>query len=1625
LFKLATKIRNPKERFKAIHSICKGEKKCHLQTDQDQQQGENQDSDPMQQPRSARAGGCGGKQPKITKDGLRIVAEFKEGETTTKDVLTADRVLTILKRISDEDMQTMGFDPMYARPEWMILTYIPVPPPAVRPSIHHNGSQRGEDDLTHKLADIVKFNAAVARQMQGGNAPHMTEDLTQLLQFHIATMVDNEAPGVPRAEQKSGRALKGIRARLRGKEGRIRGNLMGKRVDFSARTVITGDPTISIDQLGVPRSIALNLTFPEVVTPFNIQRMMELINNGPLVHPGAKYVIREDGVRIDLRYVQKPSDITLEYGYRVERHIQDGDVVLFNRQPSLHKMSMMGHRIKVMPYSTFRLNLSVTTPYNADFDGDEMNMHVPQSLQTKAELLQIMMVPKNIVSPQANRPVIGIVQDTLLGASLFTRRDTFLEKDLLMNVLMHNTEFDGRIPTPAILKPKPLWTGKQVFSTFVPLVNLTRTSNGHDEKKEKDQDISFADTYVIIDQGELICGITDKKTLGNSAGGIIHVIVNEYGHEEAKAFIDSCQRIVNAWLLQHGFSIGIGDTIADVKTMQHITETLQTAEAKVKELVRSRQEGKLSLEPGRTLRETFENKVNQELNKAREDAGGKAQDSLKERNNIKAMVLAGSKGSYLNISQIIACVGQQNVEGKRIPYGFRNRTLPHFTQDDDGPESRGFVANSYLKGLTPQEYYFHTMGGREGLIDTAVKTAETGYIQRRLIKAMEDIMVKYDGTVRDAEGNILQFLYGEDGMDAHKLEFQSFDIMRMDDKKLEDVFKYRMDATGIVGMDAYIQPEILESFLHDPSKRSALEDEFDQIKKDRERLRDEIFRYRDHNTPQPVNVQRLIRNAQKLFNIDTRRKSDLDPLEIIRMVRETSRRLVVIKGEDHLSKEAQEDATILFNILLRSMLASKRVLKEYHLDNQSFNWLLGEIESRFMRCIAQPGEMVGSVAAQSIGEPATQMTLNTFHFAGVSSKNVTLGVPRLKELINVAKNPKTPSLSIYLKDEYRKDFERASQIQAKLEFTTLGTLTTSTEVYYDPDPMNTIVEADRGQEFVTLAYELSEDENILQKISPWLLRFELDKKMMGELTMKTIQDRIIKEFGEEDMKVIASDDNADNLVLRIRIMKDSKDVGQDKESEEEGEQVSEDRTVDFLRKLEENMMNGLSLRGIPNIRKVFLRKAKRKIYNDAGEQKDEEEYVLDTEGVNLQAILAVPEVDATRTYSNDINEILEVLGIEGCRNALFRELRGVIEFDGSYVNYRHLAILCDTMTHRGQLMAITRHGINRTDTGPLMRASFEESVEILMEAAMFADVDSLRGVSANIMLGQLPPIGTGYFDLFIDEGMLQHAVDVRTMVEYSGDHGDIQSPYYGRLASPSGMQTPYSMESPAHFGMSPARTPNTPFDSSAAFSPLAPSPGGEFSPYAQSPFQSSPQYSPASPNYSPSSPGYSPTSPGYSPTSPGYSPTSPSYSPTSPNYSPTSPAYSPTSPAYSPTSPAYSPTSPAYSPTSPAYSPTSPAYSPTSPAYSPSSPAYNRGGMAPQSPKYSPTSPSYSPTSPSYSPTSPSYSPTSPSYSPTSPSYSPTSPSYSPTSPSYSPSSPQYNPQQNTRREDEDEEMQE
>ncbi|MHA1445189.1 MAG: DNA-directed RNA polymerase subunit A' [Candidatus Heimdallarchaeaceae archaeon] len=676
------------------------------------------------------------------------------------------------KYAAKDDCRLLGINPQFARPEWMILKVLPVPPVSVRPSITLENGIRSEDDLTHKLVDIIRINQRLLENREAGAPQLIVEDLWELLQYHVSTYFDNEISGIPPARHRSGRALRTLTQRLKGKEGRFRANLSGKRVDFSARTVISPDPLLSINEVGVPRDISEILTVPERVTEWNIEEMKELVMKGPRNFPGVNYIIRPDGRRVDLRYARNLQAVadSLQPEFIIERHLRDGDVVLFNRQPSLHRMSIMAHEVKVVPYKTFRLTLPVCRPYNADFDGDEMNLHVPQSEEAQAEARILMRVQEQISTPRYGGPIIGAIQDFITSAYFLTRKTAIYAKsEAAQLITAAGLEYLPKADTKGP-KGELMWSGKTLFSALLPDdFNFTMLNNlceKHDTCKKIKCSV---EGYILIRDGVLVSGIIDKKAFGAEVpDSVLHRILKEYGADRTREFLDSVTRMLITNITLRGFSMGASDIDIPPEADKQIEEILAAAKKNVLKIIKQYEDGTLERQAGRTEEETLEVRIMEILANARTDCSNVSAEYLEDDNEALIMARTGARGNMLNLGQMSACVGQQAVRGKRIQRGYKDRVLPFFKQGDLSAEAHGFVDSSFRTGLNPIEFFMHAAGGREGLVDTAVRTSQSGYMQRRLVNALQDISSCYDKTVRNAAGEIVQFLYGEDNVDPAK-----------------------------------------------------------------------------------------------------------------------------------------------------------------------------------------------------------------------------------------------------------------------------------------------------------------------------------------------------------------------------------------------------------------------------------------------------------------------------------------------------------------------------------------------------------------------------------------------------------------------------------------------------------------------------------------------------------------------------------------------------------------------------------------------------------------------------------------------------------------------------------------
>ena len=868
--------------------------------------------------------------------------------------ITPLRALELFKKMRKDEISMLMLDSEKQSPIDLLVEYILVPPLSIRPTVKVGGDKTNEDDMTIKVYELLKQNNFLAHCLKEGRDMAKINEAWALLQNIYTQYINSETSGLPK-ELVSKNSTKGIVQRLKGKTGRFRGNLSGKRVEFSARTVITPDPNLRIDQVAVPKQMALILTYAERVTERNIKRLRLAVKNGPNVYPGANYIsLKGDPNPLSLAFQRNKKLMdTIVIGDTVHRHLVDNDIVLFNRQPSLHKLSIMGFRAKVMDHRTLRFNECCCTPFNADFDGDEMNIHLPQTEEARAEVIHLMGSVENIINPKNGGTIISLTQDFLTCAFLMSNKDTFFSRSEFCNLCSYFLDANEMIdlPPPAIIKPVELWTGKQAISMLLvpsihiqPIVNIEVQEKNY-SKKENRQHFDMNDGFVCFRDSELISGTIGKATLGDSKSGLFYCLLKDNSKFASAMAMQRFAKMSARWLTNFGMTLSLGDVTPEASLIIFKKKLIQEHFDQCNDLIKKYERKELRSKPGCTPESTLEDEVSAHLSKIRDEAGTYCFNNLPPTNSALKMAICGSKGSNLNLCQMIACVGQQIVSGKRVSNGFTLRTLPHFKENSKEPRARGFVENSFYDGLTPNEFFFHTMAGREGLIDTAVKTADTGYMQRRLIKAMEDIVVDYDASVRNSEGCIVQFVYGDDGLDPiHCEDYSNFPI------DLDRLMKFS------------------RSFY-----------------------------------PRAPNHKGL--TYSQLLNLSNENIIKLSSDKDI---------FIVPRYVEHLTNFFENYSQLLKKVFGNS--ETDTYSASYGLTDRQMIYFFERLKKKLCRARVAAGEAVGATTAQSIGEPCTQMTLKTFHFAGVASMNVTLGVPRIKEIINASSNIQTPIIEVFLRN---------------------------------------------------------------------------------------------------------------------------------------------------------------------------------------------------------------------------------------------------------------------------------------------------------------------------------------------------------------------------------------------------------------------------------------------------------------------------------------------------------------------------------------------------------------------------------------------------------------------------------
>lgn len=1272
--------------------------------------------------------------------------EIIEGTKKILEVLSPRDCYNILRNVPDIDCTLLGFTPKSARPEDLIISRFPVPPVIIRPTskIDFLASSTMEDSLTLKISDIVTSNQRLRAQLDKETIENDIHNYSNtahaLLQYQVATFFDNESISLPRSEFKTGNPTKSISDRIKGKAGRVRSNLMGKRVDFSGRSVITPDPYINIDQLGVPKKIAMELTIPEEVTPFNIKYLTSLVKNGRDIYPGANFVLRvnyRDGKtevqKIDLKYRKKA--IRLNIGDVVERHSINGDYVLFNRQPTLHKPSMMAHQIHVLDRedaNTFRVNVSACKPYGADFDGDEMNIHLAQSIQARNELKRIANVKYQIIGVKDSKPIIGCQQDALSGAFLLTQKDIKINGSDAANILCNTSS-----ETKENLEMNREYSGQEVFTHIIPDgINIL--------KKNDKGEITFQ-----IKDGHLLTGLLDKTSLATEKNSIIHFIWDKYGPNKTRSFIDDVQKLVLNFLMQRGMSISFKDSFLEPKFSEQIKKVLDNAVLENKYILTQYENEEDQISPL-----IIESSLYSQMNAIGSDVGATLKKNLNVENYFWALVTSGAKGSETNLQQMMGCIGQQAIEGRRINKKVEGRSLVYFHKDDDTPEARGFTRSSLLDGLKGYEAFIFTAAGREGLIDTAIKTAQTGYLQRKLIKGLEDLSIKYDGTNRNSRGIIIQYVYGENGINQASQTEIKLNIMDMDNNKIESVFAFTNDQIKKLEKKHKIPMKDLKKFN---------EKYTDKIKKYRDEMRSiqqkalMNFKTMEEKFMVPVNLFRITQDySAKGENLE------LTPMEVLDTIEEflNSPETKLLPGASKGNKRLIEDdksLKFILEIALHEYLSPNKCIFEYGLSKNKLKDIWQEITLSFVKSMAEPGEMVGILAAQSIGEPTTQLNLNTKHFAGVASKSgAASGVPRLVELLSFSKDIKTPQIIVYFEDSIRSDKNAVNKIASYFKYLSIGQLIDSAKIYYDVGTEKSL----SADNVSTPFFVNNQKADLLSLPFVFRIKMNLEKMLDKETTLLDIKTKFISYWYKNYTNTKTMKKNEKDVFSKISRCAILSNTTADKE------QIIHIRfsmssfnyqiLVDFLNIVLEN----ITLKGIDGIEDINIEEQRVLNFNkETGASQVEKEFVVTTNGINLEKIKYMKGVNLSRVILNDIFTIYRNYGIEATRQILMIEYYKVL---GDKLNSTHLSVLVDMMTHNGETTSIDRHGLSKLESDPCARASFEQTMDHFINAAIFNEKDTMKSISSNVMLGKVIPGGTGAFDLMIDTNKLENS-------EYTSD----------------------------------------------------------------------------------------------------------------------------------------------------------------------------------------------------------------------------------------------------------------
>lgn len=1258
---------------------------------------------------------------------------------------TTKQVFNILKNIKDSESEILNIT---CHPKDLMLEILPIPPVSIRTSYMTDtlSDSITESTLTMRLTKIYKSNMGVKKQKEKEKEndtliKHSKTYIDQL-QAEIACYVDNESlktnkPGTTSQYASIVTKIKG--SKNQAKKGRIRGNLMGKRVNQYGRTVISPDPLLDMNQAYVPVSIAKNLTYPEIVTPNNITKLTKLVQNGSNIYPGANSItLNRTGNQV---VIDNNKVIELNIGDVVDRHLIDGDIVLLNRQPTLHKYGSLAHYIKIKNddrFNTIRINPSVCAGYGADFDGDEMNIFTVQSILTDIELEYLTNVKSNIISAKSSLPIVGAVFDAIIAPYNITKFCDKIDNDLIIDLLTSTNLEDYKI-----MDKNKNYSGKTFFDLIIP------------------DKISLKNDSVIIKNGKIIEGFIDGKSIKEDKNNTITQDVwNVYGPDMTQSIIDNITKLSINFNLNYGFTISLNDYLISTKIHKSMEQMFKTKKI---ELLYKLTEFENNIINSKN--DNFEMDSINLMKSIVPTIGEYIINNLNDENNNKIMIKSKSKGNEDNLTHMIGCVGQQDYDGVRVPKNYNNRTLPYFHQNDDSALSRGFIESSLTKGMNLEEFIVLTNVSRNSLITQAVKTAETGYLQRKLIKAGEDIMIKYDNYVRNAYDKIYQFVYGDCGLDSTRYNYYNFELINKGNKDIEKEYKFSSEELKKVKFtneenNKYYERIInIRDKLRDIKMKSSL-NYYLLDKKSKSPKSDIKFL-------SPINIDRIIElSITENFKGDiVEPKYILDKIDYILKMNTT---YLLTFDEDNLKNSKfkyMDDRLIkkIFKYYLIDSLNIKKCIFNLKLTKKHIDYISDNIIMNYNNSIVEPGDMVGILGAQTLGEPATQMTISAFHTVGSGAG--TEGVPRLLEIYGSSPNMKSQMMTIFFDNKYNKNEKYLTKITSNIINTSIKDIIDNIIIYYDENKSfdSKLMKDDR---IINNIFSVSNPNknsciNNINNLN-WVIKIEFNEEKMlsREINLLNIKTRICEEW-ENRFK----DNKGSKKEIKKKLFNKILQIALLSNSENDNNPIIHIRfniinyvMNDFIEFIN-IFIKEIQIKGINNIINVVSQKPIKynNIYYDNDGVKEDYEYIIKTNGINMNEIFKIKGINLNKLYINDLREVERVYGIEAARTLIINELIETYKNKGIDINYCHFSIFADIQISLGSLISLERHGLVKLKTSPLAKASFERPVDILVNAGLYGEVDNMKSVSSRIIGGLCFLGGSNLSNVAIDRELIENS----------------------------------------------------------------------------------------------------------------------------------------------------------------------------------------------------------------------------------------------------------------------------